>query len=157
MCPAATPLALYRLWGMYKSSELITSLHSVQKHMPNVYSSKVCLQTKLFPKISKFFFPKTLQNMIIMKNYQYFYKNNSRILDKVRKLWTNFRWTLETNLLSHCMEQSDWLRALVHSLYRYPCPLISIQWDTYLGHHTQQAAAIGFNWIIWIPLSLPLM
>ena len=55
------------LWGMYKRSEPIRSLHSVQNHMANVYSSEVCLQTKNFPKISKFFFPKTLQNMI---NYQ---------------------------------------------------------------------------------------
>ena len=64
-----TPLriALLRLWGMYKRSEPIKSLHSVQNHMANVYSSEVCLQTKNFPKISKFFFPKTLQNMI---NYQ---------------------------------------------------------------------------------------
>ena len=46
------------LWGMYKRSEPIKSLHSVQNHMANVYSSKVCLQTKNFPKISKFFFSK---------------------------------------------------------------------------------------------------
>ena len=45
-----------RLWGMYKPSEPIISLHSVQKHMANVYSSEVCLQKKKFPKISKFFF-----------------------------------------------------------------------------------------------------
>ena len=44
------------LWGMYKRSEPIKSLHSVQNHMANVYSSEVCLQTKNFPKISKFFF-----------------------------------------------------------------------------------------------------
>ena len=47
-----------RLWGMYKRSEPIKSLHSVQNHMANVYSSEVCLQTKNFPKISKFFFSK---------------------------------------------------------------------------------------------------
>ena len=46
------------LWGMYKRSEPIKSLHSVQNHMANVYSSEVCLQTKNFPKISKFFFSK---------------------------------------------------------------------------------------------------
>ena len=46
------------LWGMYKRSEPIKSLHSVQNHMANVYSSVVCLQTKTFPKISKFFFSK---------------------------------------------------------------------------------------------------
>ena len=45
-----------RLWGMYKRSEPIKWLHSVQNHMANVYSSEVCLQTKNFPKISKFFF-----------------------------------------------------------------------------------------------------
>ena len=44
--------------GMYKRSEPIKSLHSVQNHMANVYSSEVCLQTKNFPKISKFFFSK---------------------------------------------------------------------------------------------------
>ena len=44
------------LWGMYKRSEPIKLLHSVQNHMANVYSSEVCLQTKNFPKISKFFF-----------------------------------------------------------------------------------------------------
>ena len=44
------------LWGMYKRSEPIKSLHSVQNHMANVYSSEVCLQTKNVPKISKFFF-----------------------------------------------------------------------------------------------------
>ena len=43
---------------MYKRSEPIKSLHSVQNHMANVYSSEVCLQTKNFPKISKFFFSK---------------------------------------------------------------------------------------------------
>ena len=43
---------------MYKRSEPIKSLHSVQNHMANVYSSEVCLQTKKFPKISKFFFSK---------------------------------------------------------------------------------------------------
>ena len=47
-----------RLWGMYKRSEPITSLHSVKNHMANFYSSEVCLQTKKFPKISKFFFLK---------------------------------------------------------------------------------------------------
>ena len=47
---------LYRLWGMYKRSEPIRSLHSVEKHMANVYSLEVCLQTRKFPKISKFFF-----------------------------------------------------------------------------------------------------
>ena len=41
---------------MYKRSEPIRSLHSVQNPMANVYSSEVCLQTKNFPKISKFFF-----------------------------------------------------------------------------------------------------
>ena len=41
---------------MYKRSEPIKWLHSVQNHMANVYSSEVCLQTKNFPKISKFFF-----------------------------------------------------------------------------------------------------
>ena len=46
------------LWGMYKRSEPIKLLHSVQNHMANVYSSEVCLQTKNFPKISKFFFSK---------------------------------------------------------------------------------------------------
>ena len=45
-----------RLWGMYKHSEPIRSLHSVEKHMANVYSLEVCLQTRKFPKISKFFF-----------------------------------------------------------------------------------------------------
>ena len=44
------------LWGMYKRSEPIKWLHSVQNHMANVYSSEVCLQTKNFPKILKFFF-----------------------------------------------------------------------------------------------------
>ena len=48
----------YGLWGMYKRSEPIKSLHSVQNHMANVYSSEVCLQTKNLPKISKFFFSK---------------------------------------------------------------------------------------------------
>ena len=43
---------------MYKCSEPMRSLHSLQKHMANVYSSEVCLQTKKFPKISKFFFSK---------------------------------------------------------------------------------------------------
>ena len=47
---------LLRLWGMYKRSEPIKWLHSVQNHMANVYSSELCLQTKNFPKISKFFF-----------------------------------------------------------------------------------------------------
>ena len=41
---------------MYKRSEPIRSLHSVEKHMANVYSLEVCLQTRKFPKISKFFF-----------------------------------------------------------------------------------------------------
>ena len=41
---------------MYKRSEPIILLHSVKNHMANVYSSEVCLQTKKFPKISKFFF-----------------------------------------------------------------------------------------------------
>ena len=41
---------------MYKHSEPIRSLHSVEKHMANVYSLEVCLQTRKFPKISKFFF-----------------------------------------------------------------------------------------------------
>ena len=74
---------------MYKSSEPITSLHSVQKHMANIYSSEVC----------KVIFFKTLQNMMIIKNYQYFYKNNSQISDKVWKLRTNFGWTSETTFL----------------------------------------------------------
>ena len=56
------PLYMFRidralgLWGMYKRSEPIRLLHSVKNHMANVYSSEVCLQTKKFPKISKFFF-----------------------------------------------------------------------------------------------------
>ena len=52
----STSGGVLRLWGMYKCSEPIKWLHSVQNHMANVYSSKVCLQTKNFPKISKFFF-----------------------------------------------------------------------------------------------------
>ena len=56
-CKSPSPKNL-RLWGMYKCSEPIRLLHSVQKHMAYVYSSEVCLQTKKFPKISKFFFQK---------------------------------------------------------------------------------------------------
>ena len=72
------------VWGMYKDSEPIRSLHSVKKHVANVYASKVFYKQKIFPKFHSFF-PETLQNIIIIKKYQYFYDNNSEILDKLRK------------------------------------------------------------------------
>ena len=81
--------------------------------MANVYSSEVCLQTKNCPKISKFYFSKTLQNIIIIKKYQYFYNNNSKISETLEKLRMDFG----KNLPSDWMERSDWFRALLHSLW----------------------------------------
>ena len=75
---------------MYKDSEPIRSLHSVKKHVANVYASELCLQTKNFPKISKFFFPETLQKIIIIKKYQYFYDNSSEISETSDKLQMHF-------------------------------------------------------------------
>ena len=72
------------LWGMYKRSEPIKLLHSVQNHMANVYSSEVCLQTKNFPKISKFFFPKTVPK------YDKLSKINNISIKTILKLRTKF-------------------------------------------------------------------
>ena len=70
---------------MYKRSDPIKSLHSVQNHMANVYSSKVCLQTKNFPKISKFFFfPKNTPK------YDKLSKISNISIKTILKLWTKF-------------------------------------------------------------------
>ena len=89
---------------MYKRSEPIRSLHSVQNHMANVYSSEVCLQTKNFPKISKFFFfPKTLQNMI---NYQKISNISIKTMLELRTKFGNFG---NFGNFGHIL---DWLRTI---------------------------------------------
>ena len=70
---------------MYKRSEPIKWLHSVQNHMANVYSSEVCLQTKNVPKISKFFF--------FFKNtpkYDKLSKISNISIKTILELWTKF-------------------------------------------------------------------
>ena len=85
---------------------------------------KFVYKPKNFPKFQSFlFFKNTPKYDKLSKNYQYFYKNNARTSDKVQKLRklrkfrTYFGWTSETILHPYWMLQSDWLRALVHSLY----------------------------------------
>ena len=72
------------LWGMYKRSEPIKSLHSVQNHMANVYSSKVCLQTKIFPKFLSFFFSKNTPK------YDKLSKISNISIKTILELWTKF-------------------------------------------------------------------
>ena len=73
---------------MYKDSEPIRSLHSVKKHVANVYESEVCLQTKKFPKISRFF-PRNSPKHHNYQKYQYLYDNSSEISETSDKLWKN--------------------------------------------------------------------
>ena len=92
--------------------------------MANVYSSKVCLQTKKVPKISKFFFFKNTPK------YDKLSKISNISIKTILELRTKFGnfgnfgnfghisdGLSETILRLYSMLQSDWLRVLVHSLY----------------------------------------
>ena len=83
--PCEISICYTGLWGLYKRSEPIKSLHSVQNHMANVYSSKVCLQTKNFPKFLSFFFSKNTPK------YDKLSKISNISIKTILELWTKFR------------------------------------------------------------------
>ena len=138
---------------MYKRSEPIRSLHSVKKHMANVYSLEICLQTRKFPKISKFFFfkntPKydklskisniSIKTMLELRTKFGNFGNFGHISDGLRK-----QYSVRTQCCNLIGSEPLYIPCIAHYAV-HDCPWLCLYFAA-SGHkiyHVQSVAKLG--------------